>query len=152
MKAALHLGAICAVAPAAAASCSTSSAATALASGNGTVRGYAVGWSSVVFIVDSFVSVCRWVVGGSGRVEGDGPGAHPSAIAVTVISPAPVGRTIASARPSKVVCVADVNGLGGHRIAAAERLEHGGSVDGDRDRAVDGVRGIPFPSVRASST
>ncbi|MGO7983541.1 hypothetical protein ACC691_37475, partial [Rhizobium johnstonii] len=31
-------------------------------------------------------------------------GSHPSAAAVTVISPAPVGRTMATARPPNVVC------------------------------------------------
>ena len=36
----------------------------------------------------------RWTVTGS----------QPGAVAVTVIGPAPVGRTTASARPSKVVC------------------------------------------------
>ena len=38
-------------------------------------------------------------------------GAHPSAVTVTVMSPARVGRTMASARPSKVVQVDPVNGL-----------------------------------------
>ena len=66
----------------------------------------------------------------SARLDGQRLGSHPSAVAVTVIVPAPVGRITASARPSNVVRDRVGEALLGGRIRTAETLEHGRAVDG----------------------